>query len=331
MTKSGLSVVLVNWNTRERLLTILDALESAMLTRELQIVVVDNASSDGSAEAVREEHPDVEVRAQKSNLGFGAGANRGVAAACHDLVLLLNTDVEFEADAIERLLEYADRHPYAAVIGPKIVDENGVVQTSHWRVPTLGQMVSEGLMLHRVQRPDVLTSAQGVDCVSGCVFLVRRDAFVRLGGFDEDFFMYFEETDLCRRVLENGHAVHYAPVATFVHEGGGSGHRIRGPLFCEFRRSEILFHGKRGGLLAEIAARAISIGAVGLRLFGYTAVMCTPGYAGIRARAKVALFARGLVSLIAPRLVPRVGSPGATTTTAQPQPDARADRQDEAA
>lgn len=314
MTASGVSVVLVNWNTRERLLAMIETLQNATVSRPMQIVVVDNASADGSAEAVRAQHPDVVLRAQKSNLGFGAGANRGVAAAEHDLVLLLNTDVEFEHDAIERLLEYSDRHPYAAVIGPKIVDEHGAVQTSHWNVPTLGQMVAEGLMLHRVSRPERLEAAQGVDCVSGCVFLVRREVFVRLGGFDEEFFMYFEETDLCRRVLECGFAVHYAPMSSFVHEGGGSGHRIRGPLFCEFRRSEVLFQGKRGGAVVGAAARMIAIGAVMLRLVGYTALMCTPTHAGIRARAKVAVFARGLLSLIAPKLVTRVSELGSPKT-----------------
>jgi hypothetical protein len=319
---TGLSIVIVNWNTRELVLRLCAELRrvAESLPRSLEVIVVDNASSDGSVAAVRAAHPEVRVLSQPDNRGFGAGVNKGLAAATGRYVLLLNTDVPWGLDGIETLVRYAERHPEAAITGPRVVDPDGTPQPSCWRAPTGFTQMCEALGLSRLFPGSWLWNraryggrqldAPGpVDCVSGSVLLLDPARIVPLGGFDEGYFMYFEETDLCQRVRAAGHQVHYAPVATFAHARGGSGGRVRERLFVEFKRSEIRYHRKHGGALAGVRARLCAALALGLRAVGLG--LCGSALGDRRRLARAWLCARTL-----PRVLGPLAGPGAAVRDA---------------
>jgi GT2 family glycosyltransferase len=265
-----LSIVIVNWNTRELLLRLLGELFPAGAPPgDWEVIAVDNASSDGSAAAAAAAFPAAVVLPQPVNGGFAHGVNCGVERARGDWVLLLNTDTQVSRAAIAAFLAEAEKEPGAAVFGPRIVDERGVLQRSVWRrhrplsqlVAALG--VARLLDQLRAPRPG---GAVDVDCVSGCVFLIRRIALERLGGFDERFFLYFEEADFCERVRRAGMRVRWLPATTFVHRGGLSAALAARRTFLAFRESCLLYHAAWHGRLATEFVRGCLLVASLLRM-----------------------------------------------------------------
>ena len=266
MPTPGVSVVIVNWNTRDMVLRLLASLStpSADSAHELELIVVDNDSSDDSVEAVRLEFPNVKLVAQSENRGFAGGVNPGVRVATQPLVLLLNTDAHTSRASIEAVAQYMADHPEVGIVGPQILTPEHRPQSSAWRDPSLTWMALRALGLSNLnalnferyhEKP--FDEAAEVDCVSGCAMMIRRDLMDELGGFDEDYFMYFEETDFCLRARRLGQRVHHAPVGEFVHEEGGTSKSVRLRTFLDFQRSQILFHRKHGGVGAAIAARGL--------------------------------------------------------------------------
>lgn len=261
------SVVIVSWNTRD--LT-LEALRSFLPAGDLllEVVVVDNASSDGSADAIEAEFPSVLLIRNERNLGFAGGVNVGLRTSRHPLVLLLNPDTRVVGDALSRLVDYASAHPEAGIIGPRVLNEDGTLQASRFRFPSLLNQLLAATYLYqllpgsrifnreRLGGGDTATPAP-VDAVSGCCFLVRRSVLDTVGVLDEDFFMYAEETDLCYRAWQAGFEVHYAPVGEIVHFGGGSSRLASQRNFLEYRRSILRFFRKHRGALATQGARAL--------------------------------------------------------------------------
>ena len=265
--RTALSVVIVSWNTRE--LT-LDALRSFLPSTglALEVVVVDNASADGSAEAIEAAFPELRVIRSERNLGFAGGVNVALRAARHPLILLLNPDTRVIRDAIPRLVDYADAHPEAGIIGPRVLNTDGTLQASRFRFPSLLNQLLAATYLYKLLpdsrffnrerlggRPS--DQPEPVDAVSGCCFLVRRSVLDAVGGLDEAFFMYAEETDLCFRAWRAGFEVHYAPVGEIVHFGGGSSRLASRRNFLEFRRSILRFFRKHRGAAATECARAL--------------------------------------------------------------------------
>lgn len=265
--RTPVSVVIVSWNTRELTLA---ALRSFLPCADppLEVIVVDNASSDGSADAIEAAFPSVRVIRNPRNLGFGGGVNAGLLAARQPLVLLLNPDTRVVGDALPRLVDYAEAHPEAGIVGPRVVGEDGRLQASRFRFPSLwNQLLAATYLYQLLPRSRVFNRERfggspvdrpaAVDAVSGCCFLVRRSLLDAVGGFDESFFMYAEETDLCYRAWQAGFEVHYAPVAEIVHLGGGSSRLASRRNFLEFRRSILRFYRKHRGPRATQAARAL--------------------------------------------------------------------------
>jgi hypothetical protein len=263
----ALSVVIVSWNTRELTLAALRSFLPAKPGRILEVVLVDNASSDGSADAVVAAFPDVRVIRNDSNLGFAGGVNVGLRAARHPLVLLLNPDTRVVGDALARLVDYAVAHPEAGIVGPRVLNEDGTLQSSRFRFPSLWNQLLAATYLYKLfPRSRVFNRERfggavdepaPVDAVSGCCFLVRRSLLDAVGVLDEAYFMYAEETDLCYRAWKAGFEVHYAPVGEIVHLGGGASRLASRRNFLEFRRSILLFFRKHRGRAATHAARAL--------------------------------------------------------------------------
>jgi GT2 family glycosyltransferase len=280
---------------------------------ELELIVVDNNSSDGSAEAIRREFPAVRLVAQGENRGFAGGVNPGVQVATQPFVLLLNSDAQTSRASIEEAARYMTESPQVGILGPQIISPQRSPQSSAWRDPSLTWMVLSAVGLSKLKTLNFeryhekpFKEAAEVDCVSGCAIMIRRELLDELGGFDEDYFMYFEETDFCVRARRRGKHVHHAPVGEFVHEEGGTSRTVRLRTFLDFRRSQILFHRKHGGVVAAIAARGLLALGSALRVPPLAALSLIGG--SERARAQLGLHWKGLAWLINPfsGLVPDV-------------------------
>ncbi len=212
---SDLTVSIVNHNGRETLMPLLAALERE---RAEEIVVLDNASEDGSVAAVRERFPDVRLIEQPFRAGFGANHNRVIRETSGRYVLLLSHDAEPEPGALAALVAFADAHPRAAAIAPRLRFPDGNLQANAWRFPSPGAAVLGTLTLGRV---GVVQSGgeepRRVDWAMGAALLLRREALDEVGLFDEGYFMFSEETDLCLRLARAGWETWLVPGAVVVH------------------------------------------------------------------------------------------------------------------
>jgi N-acetylglucosaminyl-diphospho-decaprenol L-rhamnosyltransferase len=211
---TDLSVSLVNTNSRELLLACLESLRGT----DAEIVVLDNASEDGSAAAVRERFPDVRLIAQEFRAGFGANHNTVIRATTRPYVYVLNEDTTSTDWGFDRMLAFLDAHPRVAALGPRLVYPDGTVQDSAWRFPT--PLVS-ALGLLTLGKAGVKQSSgdtpRAVDWVTGAALLLRREALDEVGLFDEEFFLYSEEVDLQLRLRRGGWDIHFFPDVTVVH------------------------------------------------------------------------------------------------------------------
>jgi GT2 family glycosyltransferase len=267
-----LSIVVPTHDTRELTLQCLSSLPPAAAA---EVIVVDDGSRDGTAAAVRHRHPHVTLIVIGSARGFSAAANRGMAAAQGDLLLLLNSDARLTAEALPRLLEAFDARPRLGVAGAELCFPDGRPQWSGGREPTPLWLfaVASGLGggLGRVPgyrriRP-VRTAAHGdVDWVCGAGMTVRREAWRQAGGFDEGFQFYCQDLDLCLRLTAAGWQVALVPGARVVHEGGATIGRRAGAieggqhpalLWADFARWAALRHGPEG---ARRMSRALRLG-----------------------------------------------------------------------
>lgn len=247
-----LGISIVNTGSRELLLACLYSLAGA----EAEVVVLDNASEDGSADAVRGRFPDVRVIAQQFRAGFGANHNAVIRATTGRYIYVLNEDTTAADWGLDRLVAYLDAHPRVAALGPKLVYPDGRRQDSAWRFPTplvsaLG-LVTLGKLGVKQSRGD---APRAVDWVTGAALLLRREALDEVGLFDEDFFLYSEEVDLQFRLRRAGWEVHYVPEVTVVHHESQFSAAVPERRINEMWRSRHRYWRKHhGGAAARIAA-----------------------------------------------------------------------------
>jgi N-acetylglucosaminyl-diphospho-decaprenol L-rhamnosyltransferase len=252
---SDLSIVIVNWNVRDLLRR---CLHSIMSNFQIEIIVVDNASSDDSVAMIEEEFPQVRLIANSKNVGFTVGNNQGIAAGRGRYVLLLNPDTEIVGNALATMVEYMDEHPEVGALGPQLLNPDGSIQSSRRRFPTLATAFLESTILQQwfphscvtrhyyiADRPD--NEIQEVDWVTGACLLVRREAIEEVGLLDKDFFMYSEELDWCRRAKERGWKTVYLPTARVIHHGGQSSEQVKSFQHIQFQRSKIRYFRKHHG------------------------------------------------------------------------------------
>ncbi len=259
MVDGDVSVVVVTWNAAEHVERCLDSV------RGHEAIVVDNGSTDGTVALVRERFPDVRV-IEQGNRGMGGGNNTGIDAATGRFLLLLNSDAWVVGDAIEKLASFAEAHLRAAVVGPRLRNPDGSLQRSVRGDPTLWRLATEYLFLRKLgPRTETFNAFYGggfaydrprrVESLYGAALLVRREAIDEVGRFDEDFFMFSEETDWLYRFRKAGWEVWFTPEAEVVHLGGAS---HGGKLYVENLRSILRFMAKnRGPRDAERARRLL--------------------------------------------------------------------------
>jgi N-acetylglucosaminyl-diphospho-decaprenol L-rhamnosyltransferase len=261
------SVVVVTFNSRAWIERCLESVAGH------ETIVVDNGSTDGTPDLVREKFPDVRL-VEQGNVGMGAGNNAGMRIASGRYFLLLNSDAWVLGDAVEQLVRFADEHPDAAVVGPRLLYPDGTLQRSARGFPTVWRLATEYLFLRKLAPRSRALNAfyaggfehdevRNVDWLFGACLLVRRDAADEIGLFDEDFFMFSEETDWAYRFHQAGWKVYFLPSAEAVHVGGGS---HGGALWAENVRSHLRFLAKHRGLAEAERARRLLLLGVRLRL-----------------------------------------------------------------
>ncbi len=265
-----LDVVIVNWNAGELLRACLASIGGALdgSFRLGRVVVVDNASTDGSAEGHEDLGLPLTVIGNAQNRGFGAACNQGAAGSTADYVLFLNPDTRLFGDSLARPLEFMEREENAGVgvSGIQLVDESGAVAKSCARFPRpatflwiatgLDRLLPRAGLGYRMTEFDHRESRR-VDHVMGAFYLVRRSVFERLGGFDEDFFMYFEDVDFSKRVAKLGLESRFLAGARAFHAGGGTSRRVKARRLAYFLRSKLLYARKHHpGWRARAAAAA---------------------------------------------------------------------------
>ena len=260
--------VVVDYNAGDVLARCVASLQRSGVT---DIVVVDNGSTDGSTALVRTLGVPCRLIRASRNGGYGAGANLGARSSQRELLFICNPDLVTEPDAIERLAEALDAHLDAAVAGPMLLETDGSVYPSGRTFPDLGEALGHGFVgLFWRDNPwtrryrlvgDEQHRARNADWVSGASFLVRRDAFEAVGGFDEAYFMYVEDVDLCWRLHRAGWAVLYEPSSRVVHEQGRSPSREPYRMLVAHHRSILRFAGRstegRRRLLLPLVAVAL--------------------------------------------------------------------------
>ncbi len=250
----SVSIVIVSFNTGSALAECLSRVPGS----RFEVIVVDNGSTDGSRELVRSEFPWVRLIEPETNLGFGAGLNAGIEVAGGDSVLLLNSDAWPIDDAVDQLLSYMERHPRIGVLGPRLRNPDGTLQRSIRGFPTPWRIATEYFFLRKLApRSNVLNAFYAgprdhsrtceAEFLTGAVLLCRREALQEIGGFDEDFFMFSEETDLCYRMREAGWKVEFYAGAEFVHVGGASTKAEWGTMYREQLRGHLRFLSKHQG------------------------------------------------------------------------------------
>jgi N-acetylglucosaminyl-diphospho-decaprenol L-rhamnosyltransferase len=259
-----LSVVIISRNTHDLLARCLESIFRFPPACTYDVWVVDNASSDGSAEMVRERFPQVCFIRNEQNVGFAAANNQGIRRSTGDHVLLLNSDTEVRANSLTGLICFAAAHLLAAIVGPTLLNPDGSFQAAWNDFPTAASVVLSTWGVWQVvtrnpyypsRPPQRSLQATSCDWVGGACLLVRRAAIEQVGLLDEGFFMNSEEVDWCYRMWQSGWEVWYCPEVSVVHVGGASASRRSAAQHLHACRGSIRFLAKhRGSAAARLAA-----------------------------------------------------------------------------
>ena len=261
-TAPDISVVIVTWNTRQMTLGCLEALYAGLGTLGAEVFVVDNGSSDGTAEAVARRFPSVKMIANENNRGFAAANNQAMRPASGRYVLLLNSDAVVEEDTLAGLVEFMDSTPGAGAAGAQLVSRSGKLENSAATFPSLAtELLNKSLL--RLLKPSRFAAGRvesqepvRVDSVLGACMIVRSETIEEVGMLDEDYFFFLEETDWCRRMREAGRDVYLLPTARAVHLKGASKSAFRAAARVEYHRSLYKYFRKHRGGGARLALRA---------------------------------------------------------------------------
>ena len=295
-----ISIVIVNWNTREMLR---DCLRSIVdqTERPHEIIVVDNASSDGSAEMVSREFPTVILIANDNNRGFAAANNQGMRISRGRYVLLLNPDTIVLDRAIDVMVSWSDEHPEVGCAGCQVLEaEDRIQRTCFADIGPLNLLLIE-LGLYRAPfaqrvfgRPEYAwwdrRSERDVDVVSGMFMLVPKRVVEEVGLLDEAFFVYAEEADWCRRIRRAGHRCTFTPVARILHRDGGgkSTAQIRPRMYVQLQRSKLVYARKHHGRLGHVTTKTILLSSMLMRWLVFGTLARIKGGTETSARARLA-------------------------------------------
>lgn len=237
MNQKDLSIIIVSWQTRKYLRKCLESIFSNKGSVNIEVIVIDNASTDGTANIIKNEFPQVKLVSNEQNLGFAKANNQGLKIALASYILFLNPDTEIRPQTLTKSLEFFKTHKDAGAVGCQILNTDNSLQLSVRRFPTLW---SQFLILYKIHHlfPNLKTfknylakdfdysRALEVEQIMGSFILTKKEIMEKIGGFDEKFYLWFEEVDLCKRLKNAGYKIYYTPQAQITHFGAQSFNQI---------------------------------------------------------------------------------------------------------
>lgn len=272
-----ISVIIVNWNTRDLLIECLRSLDAQKGNFRKEVIVVDNGSSDGSQEAVRATFPQVQIIENNANLGFAKANNIGMKASKGRFICLINSDVKVLDGCLEKLVCYMDQDTSTGISGPKILWPDMTLQDSCRKFPNLWNNICDFLHLNRLfPKSDIFSgehmmffdhmTIRNVEGLVGCFLMIRKEALEQVGLFDEQFFIYSEETDLCKRFFDNHWKIKFFPDAQAIHYGRKSSSQDALRFSFEQLKSKIQYWEKHHNRISVIIILLLLLMYYGLRL-----------------------------------------------------------------
>lgn len=227
MQRPKLAIIIVSWNTQDLTRKCITSILRAEHNFELEVLVVDNASSDGTQAMVAAEFPQVKLIANTENMGFGRGCNEGLKNTQAENIFFLNPDAEVEPKALQYMVDYLDSHPKVGALGCALRYPDGTTQRAYYNFYSFfGSLLDNQLIKKRLKAATEETT-RSVDWVIGAVFMVRRSVLDQVGTFDEDFFLYGEEMELQFRIRKAGWEIVYIPEVGAIHHAGKSAGQAR--------------------------------------------------------------------------------------------------------
>lgn len=270
MKTPDLSIVIVEWNTIDLLRDCLRSVYENCTGLDVEVVVVDNASVDGSPEMVEAEFPQVIQIRNTENRGFAAANNQGFERCTGRHVLLLNSDTYVLGGVLKQSVAYLDSHPNVGAMGCRVLNPDRTMQRTCSMWPRLLDLFFMSSGLWKLKRPRIFgryqmthwkrNSEREVEVISGCYLMVRQSVLEQVGPLDEDFFFFGEETDWCRRMRDAGWSLMFAPVGEIVHYGSASARKLNHRRDLMLTDATIRLHRKHGGAVAAVTAWAILFG-----------------------------------------------------------------------
>lgn len=277
------SVIIVSWNAKNYLSECLQSLDKYRFKYNAEIIVVDNASTDGSPSLVQETFPHVKLIINEQNYGFAKGNNIGITQSTGKYLFLINSDVIVKDVCIEKMIEYMDDHPDIGILGPKILDKFGKTQRSCMEFPSLWNTFYSAFGLHNIFgklqffRGEMMTywphnTIRPVDVINGCFWMVRKEALDKVGLLDEHFFIYSEDKDWCKRFHETGWGVVFYPEAEAIHYGGASSSNAPIRFDVEMQKANLQYWKKHYSNWDCLCYRLMTFLHHMIRVLGYTCV-----------------------------------------------------------
>jgi GT2 family glycosyltransferase len=276
------SIIIVNFNGCQHTIRCIESIQRTHEEGCFEVIVIDNDSRDGSVEAIKAQYPNVKVIALQQNLGFGKANNIGADASTSEYLFFINNDTLFKKDIITPLSQFLKENPSCGAIGPLLLNSDGTYQHSYGKFPSLMNELRTKKDTTLFKNIPKNRSPRQVDWVSFAAVMIRRSAFEKVNGFDERYFMYFEDADLCFRLQKAGFQSFYCAEYSLIHIGGGSrSHEITNMIKTEYRHSQLLFYASHRSWFELLALRFYL-----LFRFSYP-FLCTRGEEHRRARSVI--------------------------------------------
>lgn len=280
-TIPNISVVIVSWNAKKYLEQCLQSIRSCSDASAAEIIVVDNASTDGSHEIVRQRFSDVKLICNSSNLGFAKANNIGISQSHGKYIFLINSDVVVYPNCFSSMINYMEAQQQIGVLGPRITGFDGKVQRSCMGYPSLWNSFCQAILFSTLFPRIKLFNGyelshwahdevKEVDVINGCFWAIRRKAIEEIGLMDENFFMYAEDIDWCKRFNNAGWKVVYYPLAEAVHYGGASSSNAPIRFYIEMQNASLKFWSKHYGSFSRGVYICIILLHQSLRALGYS-------------------------------------------------------------
>ena len=266
-SKSNLSIVIISYNTLEMTRDCIKSVYANIIDLKVQVIVVDNDSVDGSVSMIKDEFPLVDIIVNKENVGFAAANNQGFDIAKNELVLLLNSDTLVLNDVLGQSVDYMLAHPKVGALGCRVLNTDQTMQATCSGYPSLARLFFLTIGLDRLKNISAFDSyllrswqrdsERDVDVISGCYLLTRKKVLDEVGGLDESFFFFGEETDWCLRMRKYGWLLRFSPVGEIIHHGGGSVKKLNHLRDVMLTNATVRLHKKNSGTSAALIAFTI--------------------------------------------------------------------------